>query len=50
MLLVVRSEPIEKGQTHFSRINYVNDMRHVLLFPDGLAAHTHNDILGVDSQ
>ena len=50
MLMMVKSDPQEKGETHLSRITHANDMRHVLLLLDGLAARTHEDILRVDPQ
>lgn len=50
MSVMVSSDPSEERETHLSRINHVNDMRHVLLLPDSLAAQTHDNILCVDSQ
>lgn len=50
MLMIVKSDPGKKKEPYLSWINHVNDVRHVLLFPDGLAAHTHDDILCVDAQ
>jgi hypothetical protein len=50
MLMMVKSDPRKKRDTDHSRINHVNDMRYLLLFPDGLAAQTYDDILCVDPQ
>ena len=50
MLIMVKSDPHTKRETHLSRIYRVNDMRHVLLLPDGLAAQIHDEILCVDPQ
>jgi len=50
MVMMGKSDPGKKKEPNLSWINHVNDVRHVLLFPDGLAAHTHDDILCVDAQ
>lgn len=50
MLMMVNSDLGEKKETHLSRINHVDNMRHILLFPDSLAVQTDNDILCIDPQ
>ena len=48
MLMKINNEVDKKRKTHLSRINHVDDMRHVLLLPDSLAIQTHDDILCIN--
>jgi hypothetical protein len=49
-MMMEKSEPGQNIETHLSQINHVNDMYHVLLFRDGLAAQTYDDIICADAQ